>query len=72
MRTLPIWECQPGVFRRPTEELDGYQYVKPRDGLHEFVTRDGKRELFAKHKSVAGWHLKRGQWCYEFCRRIGA
>ncbi len=65
---LPIFECQPGLF---CGHADDYQYIKPQDGLHLFRTREGKLELFAKRKSsVAGWHLKRGSYVYEFCRSL--
>lgn len=72
MRKMDIFECQPGMFCRSTldETQDGYRYMgrdKP-SGLHLFQARNGKRELFAKRRSVAGWHLKRGMYVYEFCR----
>jgi hypothetical protein len=69
-KKLSIFECQPGKFCRPTEEEEGYQFIGMRDGLWLFETRQGKQELFGRCKSYAGWHLKRGQWCYEFCRSV--
>jgi hypothetical protein len=44
-----------------------YRYCGMQDGLHAFEEH-GKRELFTKRKNVAGWHLRRGAWSYEFCR----
>jgi hypothetical protein len=45
-----------------------YRYIgRTTTGLHEFLNEDGKPEFFAKRKSVSGWHLRRGQWSYEFC-----
>jgi hypothetical protein len=46
-----------------------YSYVRQHpSGLHEFLNEDGKPEVFAKRRCVAGWHLKRGAWSYEFIR----
>jgi hypothetical protein len=71
---LDIFECQPGIFCRPTGAscyADPYIYHGPTaDGLHCF-TQGTKRELFAKRKAApAGWHLKRGAFTYEFCRSV--
>lgn len=71
---LDIFECQPGLFCRPTGATchdEPYIYEGPTaDGLHCF-SQGGKRELFAKRKAgPAGWHLKRGAFTYEFCRSV--
>ena len=69
---LQIWECQPGAFCRHTDEplQEGYRFTGRRNGLYEFATREGKRELFARRKAFAGWHLKRGAFVYEFCSSV--
>lgn len=68
MRKMAIFERQPGVFDRPTDEYT-YRGFDAASGLHVFVTNDGKRELFARRKdSMAGWHLRRGAYNFEFCR----
>ena len=36
--------------------------------LHRFRTPEGRVELFAKRRSVAGWHIVRGDWCFEYVR----
>ena len=71
--TLSIFECQPGMFCRPTGAAcydEPYQYAgfDKASGLHRFK-QGNKVELFAKRRaSMAGWHLKRGHFNYEFCR----
>lgn len=70
---LSIFECQPGLFCRPTgaacyDAPYTYAGFDRGSGLHKF-TQGGKLELFAKRKGgYAGWHLKRGAYCYEFVR----
>ena len=67
---LSIFECQPGMFCRPTEDStqDGYKFLGKKNGGYVFETREGKRELFGRSKyAPAGWHLKRGKFCFEFC-----
>jgi hypothetical protein len=68
---LEILECQEGVpcIKTDSPAGEGYTFVrKTHDGLYEFATGEGKRELFARRTSYAGWHLKRGAYVYEFCR----
>jgi hypothetical protein len=69
---LPILECQPGLYCRPTEDErgDGYRYRGRQDTLYLFETRDGKRELFARRRSFAGWQLQRGAFVFEFVRSV--
>ena len=69
MKTLPITEHQQGIAPWPsTYTYTGYA---PASGLHRFVDEAGKIELFARTKSAAaGWHLRRGSWCFEFVRSL--
>lgn len=64
---LPIYERQRGIFDRLTTE---YRYVGRAEGLHVFECKDdGSRQLYAKRADPpAGWHLRRGRYCYEFVR----
>jgi hypothetical protein len=64
-----ITEHQNQLPSGSVEWVSRYRYVgRATNGLHEFLNEDGKPEFFAKRKHPpAGWHLRRGQWCYEFC-----
>lgn len=69
MRNLPITEHQQG--KAPW--LSAYRYIGY-DELaagHVFETSEGKREIFARRKhGPAGWYLKRGAYCFEFCASL--
>ena len=65
-RKLPIFEPL-GSPQRPS----AYSYVGKHAGLHMFADETGKRELFARRRDHAGWHLIRGAWVYEFVRSAG-
>jgi hypothetical protein len=60
----PITECQ-GLNEWPSS----YVFVR-REPVGEYIFKepDGPEEVFARRKSVSGWHLRRGAYCYEFCR----
>lgn len=58
-----------------TNHGSGYVYVgvDKVSGLHMFQDSRGRLELFAKTKNApASWYLKRGAYCYEFCRSMTA
>ncbi len=68
-----IFECMPGLQYRPTGVACygepfvycGYDRVT---GLHQFA-QGAQIGLFARRKSApASWHIKRGAYCFEFCR----
>jgi hypothetical protein len=67
---LPIFERQAGIFDRVAE---GVSFVgkDPASGLYIFEDQDGARGLYARRKDPpAGWHLRRGRFCFEFCRGL--
>ena len=65
---FPITESQQMPDGTTKQWPSEYKYAgKHPSGLHIFTDGD-KRELFAKRRSVAGWHLIRGNWAFEFCR----
>jgi hypothetical protein len=65
-KQMAIFEKQQGMDSKPSSYA--YQGYDRESGLHVFE-EDGKRELFARTKSgPAGWHLRRGAYCFEFVR----
>lgn len=70
-----IFECQPGIFCRPTgaacyDEPYSYVGLDRASGMHIFE-QGGKRELFRRTRSApCCWHIKRGAYCFEFIRSI--
>jgi hypothetical protein len=58
--------ADPGLFDGPTRE---YRYAGRAHGLHIFERDDRRRELYARRKhGPASWLLRRGGYCFEFCR----
>ena len=68
-RNLPIFESQQFCDSNPRWP-SAYTYLGKHDGLHMFADESGKRELFARRRDHAGWHLIRGAWVYEFVRSM--
>lgn len=62
---MPITEHQQGKDPWPS----AYRFIGRREGFYVFENEDGKAELFARRTDPpAGWHLRRGKYCFEFCQ----
>ena len=62
-----IMEHQQGLA--PWRSSYIYLDFDPKTGLHRFADELGQVGLYARTKSApAGWHLRRGGYCFEFVR----
>lgn len=66
---MSVYERLPDGYKETDEYL--YAGIDPSSGLHTFREKGQGLKLFARSKSPsAGWHLRRGQWYFEFVRSL--